>query len=320
MKPPFKITPALLNLCTEIAVLTGQLAGLPNSKPTPQLRRQNRIRTIQASLEIEGNTLDVNQITAIIEGKRVLAPAKDILEVTNAIQVYDRLASYNPYKESALLKAHAELMKGLINDAGHYRTNNVGVFKGEKVAHMAPKARLVPKLMSDLFVFLQKETTHPLILACVFHYELEFIHPFADGNGRMGRLWQTLLLRKFHPLFEFIPVESLIRERQKFYYQALGKADQSGDSTIFVEFSLITLRDALTEFNNSFRSAPQTDKERLEIARDFFKKKSFSRKNYLNLFKSISSATASRDLAEGVAQKILKRSGDKALARYQFKN
>lgn len=216
------------------------VSGVNNN---PKLRRANRIKTIQASLAIENNTLTVEQITGLLNGKRVLGTPVEIKEVKNAYEVYEQLLSFNPYSIGDLLKAHGILMSDLVNNAGHFRTGGVGVFKGSQVVHMAPPVEFVPKHIDNLFTWYQKSTVHPLIKRAVFHYEFEFIHPFADGNGRTGRLWHIMLLASWKEILAWIPVETLVKERQNEYYDALGKAD----STIFVEFMLIALRDALKE-------------------------------------------------------------------------
>jgi Fic family protein len=319
MKPPFTLNPKMLRLSTEIARLLGRLEGLHVAKPEPKLRKSNRVRTIQASLAIEGNTLALDQVTAILEGKRVIGPQREVLEVQNAIKAYDRILSFNPHSAKSLKEAHGILMRDLVEDAGKWRTKNVGIFQGNKVAHAAPQAKRVPELMAQLFTFVKGEKeTHPLILSAVFHYELEFIHPFSDGNGRIGRLWQTTLLTKFHPIFEFTPLESVIRNRQEAYYKALGLSDKAGDASPFIEFSLETIFEALEDLGKAIRPEPLSAEDRLEIAREQFRDRSFSRKDYLAIFKAISTATASRDLANGVESGILKMTGEKSRASYQF--
>jgi Fic family protein len=320
MKPPYTSSAKMLRLCIEIARALGRLEGLHVAKPEPKLRKSNRVRTIQASLAIEGNTLALDQVTAILEGKKVLGPKREIVEVQNAIRAYDRIGSYKPYSAKSLRDAHGILMTGLADDAGKWRTKNVGIFQGDKVAHAAPQAKRVPELMDRLFEFLKTDKeTHPLILSAVFHYELEFIHPFSDGNGRIGRLWQTTLLTKFHPLFEFTPIESVIRDRQKAYYKALGASDKTGDASPFIEFSLETIFEALEELSEAIQPEPLGVDARLEIAREKFRDRPFSRKDYLAIFKTISTATASRDLAHGVKKGFLRKDGEKALASYRFK-
>ncbi len=309
----------MLHLCTEIAKLLGQLEGFHVTKPEPKLRRSNRVRTIQASLSIEGNTLALEQVTAILDGKRVIGSKREILEVQNAIAAYDQISRFSPHSAKSLKLAHALLMKGLVEDAGKWRTRNVGVLQDDKVAHVAPQAKRVAELMDQLFAFVKEEKeTHPLILSAVFHYELEFIHPFSDGNGRIGRLWQTTLLSKFHPLFEFTPIESVIRKRQQAYYRALGLADKAGEASPFIEFSLETILEALEELRGDIRPEPILVKDRLEIAKEHFQQSSFSRKDYLAIFKTISTATGSRDLSHGVVSRALEKVGEKSQARYRF--
>jgi Fic family protein len=319
MRPPFKITNKSLSLCTDIARIVGQFEGISSPSPQPQLRRQNQIRTIHGSLAIEGNTLNLDQVTAILEGRKVLGDPREILEVRNAIKSYEQARKWNSLKEADLLKAHSIMMSGLVPDAGKYRSINVGIIKGSKVGHVAPKPKLVPHLMSELFDFLKRDRETPtLVKACIFHYKLEFIHPFSDGNGRIGRLWQHVILLSESPIFSYIPVESVIRERQAAYYQALSASDKAGDATIFIEFALTTIRDSLAQLMDQIRTKPLTTKDRLEIASSRFGRKSFSRKDYLIIFKSISSATASRDLLVGVQSGELKKDGEKALTRYSF--
>jgi len=238
--PPFTITTQIITLISRISEGLGRLSVLQEQKDL-RLRRINRIRTIQGSLAIEGNTLSEAQITAILEGKRVIAPPKDILEARNAIKAYEQFEQWQPAKARDLLNAHGILMAGLIDDAGYYRAGNVGVMNGEKVVHMAPQADRVPMLMDNLLQWLNATDQHPLIASSVFHYEFEFIHPFADGNGRMGRLWQTLILNQWNPLFAQLPVESMVHEYQAEYYQAINQSTQQTDSSPFIEFMLNTI-------------------------------------------------------------------------------
>ncbi len=317
MNPPFKITNRILSLAAEIARFLGQYEGINSPVPEPKLRRLNQLRTIQGSLAIEGNTLDLNQVTAILEGRRVIGDRREILEIRNAIDAYAR--KWNPLSKADLLKAHGVLMSGLVPDAGKFRSTNVGIIKNSKMSHVAPKPNFVPKLMSDLFHFLKSDRSiSPVIKACLFHYELEFIHPFADGNGRIGRLWQHVILLSESPIFAFIPVESIIKDRQEAYYIALSDSDKAGEATAFIEFSLSTIRDGLAELMEQTRAKPITTDGRLDIALSTFGSKVFTRKDYLNRFKSISTSTASRDLAAGVKSRKLKKTGDKAQAHYRF--
>jgi Fic family protein len=318
MEPPFSITPSILDNISRIERLIGRVESLNQPKPQPYLRKSNRVKTVQGSLAIEGNSLALEQVTALIEGKTVAGKKSDIQEVLNAIAVYDQMSDYDYLSPDDLLKAHGIMMGDLIKTAGKWRRGNVGIMKGSAVSHIAPQANRVPHLMSELFEFLKNNNEHPLISGCIFHYELEFIHPLEDGNGRMGRFWHSLLLHHYHPVFEFIPVESLIKENQKDYYRALEQADHSGDSTPFVEFSLSTIRQALATFLDELNPLPLTTQGRLEIARTHFKKRTFSRKDYLKHFKTISSATASRDLKFGVDNELLSKQGDKAQTIYNY--
>ena len=213
MKPPYEITSKILKSITSISEKIGEANAKYLVKTNPTLRKQNKIKTIHSSLNIEGNSLSEEQITAILENKRVIGPAKDIAEVLNALAVYETLSQFKPYAEKDFLKAHKMLLKGLIDTSGKYRTQGVGIVKGSKVEHIAPPSENVPFLMKYLFQYLKDKSEIPLIKSCVFHYEMEFIHPFMDGNGRMGRLWQTLILMADYPIFEFLPFETLISKK-----------------------------------------------------------------------------------------------------------
>lgn len=244
--PPFILTHSLLSRVAEIAELVGHWRSTQGSQ-IPMLRRENRIRTIQASLAIEHNTLSLEQVTAVIEGKPVLGLPREIQEVRNAFAAYEAMPSWDPAAPLDLLKAHGRLMQGLCDDAGCWRSGGVGIYRGEQLVHMAPPANQVPRLMGQLLHWLAESEAHPLIASCALHYELEFIHPFSDGNGRMGRLWQTLILSRWQPVMAFLPVETVIKSRQELYYHQLSQADRHSDCTAFIEFLLEALRDALTE-------------------------------------------------------------------------
>ena len=247
-QPPLTLTSHMLALVAEIAEQVGRLTvGQEVAALTPQLRRGNRIRTIQASLAIENNTLSVEQVTALLDGKQVLGLPREIQEVRNAFAAYDALPGWQPQRQADLLAAHDLLMQGLIDDAGCYRQGGVGIYREGRLLHMAPPASRVAELMQDLLRWLGASDWHPLIVSCVFHYEFEFIHPFADGNGRMGRLWQTLILSLWRPVLAYLPVETVIRDQQEAYYAALAAADQAAEATPFVEFMLAALRQALQE-------------------------------------------------------------------------
>lgn len=246
-QPPYMLTPAILRFVAEVSELVGRYTEAAKSRLTPRLRRDNRVRTIQASLAIENNTLTLEQVTAVIAGKRVLGHPREIQEVRNAFAAYEAMEQWVPDSVDDLLAAHALLMAGLMDDAGRLRSGGVGIFRGEQLVHMAPPARRVSQLVANLMDWLGRTDEHPLVASCLFHYEFEFIHPFADGNGRMGRLWQTLILRQWKPLLAFVPVETVVRERQEDYYRVLGVADERAEATPFVEFMLSAIRDAIEE-------------------------------------------------------------------------
>nr|MBC8479057.1 Fic family protein [FCB group bacterium] len=285
--------------------------------PPPELRKRNRIKTIQSSLEIEGNTLTEEQITDLVNDKRVLAPQKDILEVKNAIEVYRKLDDFDIYDLTSICQAHEILMLGLVVEPGKLRSSSVGIVKGNEVTHIAPPGRRVAPLIAELFEYLKNDSDLLLIKSCVFHYEFEFIHPFLDGNGRIGRLWQTLILKEHSSVFEFLPIEVLIKEMQYEYYSVLEQSDQSGNSTAFVEFMLAVINDALEDLLG-MQNVSLTNKGRIERFRDIVKNKFFTRQDYLRAFKQISSATASRDLSFAVHKGLIEKSGDKRTAKYIF--
>jgi len=317
MKPPYHITASILKLVTSISEKIGAVNANLLNKPSPTLRKQNRIKTIHSSLKIEGNTLTEEQITALLENKKVIGPKKDVLEVLNAIKIYENLEAYKPSKEKSFLKAHKNLMIGLIENAGNYRKQSVGIVKDSKVEHLAPPFQNVSYLMKDLFDYLQKSDEIALIKSCVFHYEMEFIHPFIDGNGRMGRLWQTLILMEEYPVFEFLPFETLISNDQGNYYKALAQSDKSGESSSFIEYMLGVIDTSLSELLD-FNSRTLNEKDRL----DYFvalNNVDFTRKDYMNVFKDISSATASRDLKKGVDLNLFDKVGEKNKTRYRLK-
>jgi Fic family protein len=266
-QPPYSLTPAILNLVAEISERIGHYTASAGHKMTPHLRRENRIRTIQASLAIENNTLSLSQVTAIIDGKRVLGHPREIQEVVNAFDAYEAMKNWNPASGDDLLTAHALLMKGLVADTGAFRSGGVGIYRRGQLMHMAPPANRIPLLMGDLLDWLNQTDTHPLVAGCVFHYELEFIHPFSDGNGRMGRLWQTLILSRWKPLFAYLPVETLIRDAQDDYYQVLGKADEQGEATLFIEFMLKVLLHAIQEMKLTDQASDYVTDQVLRLAK-----------------------------------------------------
>lgn len=241
------MTDRMTNLVAAISEQIGRIKVLSHGSLNPHLRKENRIRTIHASLAIERNSLSLQQVTAILDGKRILGNPNEIREVKNAYDTYERMLSLDPYSVNDLLKAHKTMMEGLIPENGRFRSGEVGVFDGDVVVHMAPPARFVPEEMQALFDWYKSSEIHPLIRSAIFHYEFEFIHPFADGNGRMGRMWHSLLLGKWNALFYWLPIEELIRSRQQEYYDALGKSDRESDSSAFVALMLEIILDAMQE-------------------------------------------------------------------------
>ncbi len=246
-KPPFHMTDKMTSLIAEISEEVGRITVLQERTISPHLRRENRIRTIHSSLAIEHNSLSLDQVTAILDGKRVLGNPNEIREVQNAYQAYEMMLRLNPASVDDLLKAHKLMMNGLVPENGRFRSGGVGVFDGDRLIHMAPPAEFVPEHIHNLFAWYQQSELHPLIKSAVFHYEFEFIHPFADGNGRMGRMWHSLLLGAWKELFFWLPIEELIQSRQQEYYDALGIADMQADSAGFVELMLEIIRDSLME-------------------------------------------------------------------------
>ena len=247
-KPPFEITNQMIDYVAEIAELVGKLNGTNHLTANPTLRRGNRIRTIHGSLAIEQNTLSLEQVTAVLNGKRVLAPPKDIAEVKNAYEIYERLDELDPYSVDDLLTAHGIMTRGLVEESGMFRTRPVGVVDSEgHVLHFGTLPQYVPDLVMELLEWAKTSEVHMLIRSCVFHYELELIHPFADGNGRVGRLWHTLLLSKWNPVFAWLPVESIIHDRQQEYYDAINASNDAGESTPFISFMLSAIKASLIE-------------------------------------------------------------------------
>lgn len=244
-QPPFHMTDKITNLTASICELLGQIKILSRGNLAPHLRKENRIRTIHSSLSIEHNSLSLEQVTAIIDGRRILGNPVEIQEVKSAYTAYEMMLTLDPYSVDDLLHAHEAMMNELISENGRFRSGGVGVFNGKVLVHMAPPANMVPGQIQDLFTWYKTSEIHPLIRSSIFHYEFEFIHPFADGNGRMGRMWHSLLLGRWNEIFYWLPVEELIRLRQDEYYNALGKSDTDADSCAFVEFLLQVIMDTL---------------------------------------------------------------------------
>ncbi len=247
-KPPFEINEKIMSEVIEIAELVGKASISNTISSNPTLRRTNRIRTIYSSLAIEQNTLDIEQVTAVLSGKRILAPPKDIAEVQNAYEIYEHMDKLNPYSIDNLLKAHSIMVKGLVNEAGEFRSRPVGIVDGEgNVLHFGTLPQYVPKLVEELLEWVEKSDIHMLIKSCVFHYEFELIHPFADGNGRIGRLWHTLLLSKWNSMFAWLPIESIIHDNQSEYYNAINVSNSKGYSSLFIDFLMSLFIHALVE-------------------------------------------------------------------------
>jgi Fic family protein len=318
MKPPYDITNRILSLYGQITEALGICQSILLVKPEAKLRKQNRIKTIHSSLAIEGNTLNIEHVTAIVEKTHVVGPKKDILEVQNAIKAYDQLNEFNPTKLKDFLQAHHVLMNGLVRNPGKFRRSQVGIIKGKQVAHIAPGYDMVPGLMNDLFEYLKKDTDLELIKSCVFHYEMEFIHPFEDGNGRMGRYWQTRLLMNVNPIFEFVPIEKLIKENQEEYYKVLEISDSTGSSTIFIEFMLDIINKSLRETISESTPTTSDYSKRVEYAlsqlNDWF-----DRKEYLSICKGISTATASRDIKQLLKEGLIESKGSGRMMKYRKK-
>jgi Fic family protein len=318
MKPPYEITFEILNLVSLISEKIGEVNARFLIKSNPILRKQNKIKTIHSSLSIEGNTLSESQITAILDNKRVVGPEKDIIEVINALKVYDGINNLDPFAEKDFLKAHKDLMKNLVLKPGNYRKESVGIVKGNAVEHIAPPHQNVSFLMKDLFQYLKNDKELILIKSCVFHYEMEFIHPFIDGNGRMGRLWQTVILMHQYKIFEFLSFETLIAKNQEAYYKVLSLCDKAGNSTQFIVFMLNIIHQSLNEILSE-STKKLTEVERLAIFLENYSSE-FSRKDYLKFFTDISSATASRDLLYGVNSNLIIKIGDKKTTIYKRAN
>ena len=304
-KPPFEITNAILDMVVEIAELIGQVNAASGMSVNPTLRRTNRIRTIYSSLAIEQNTLSLEQVTAVLDGKHVLAPPKDIAEVKNAYEIYERLDALDPYSVDHLLDAHGIMTKGLIQESGCFRSGPVGVVdKQGNILHFGTLPDYVPGLVGELLTWVKISDYHPLIKSCVFHYELELIHPFSDGNGRIGRLWHTLLLSKWKPIFAWLPVESIIHDRQQEYYEAINRSNDMGESTAFIEFMLSAIREALTEATQTCETKADT---RTQKILRFLRQNDYVTNADVRELLGVSAATANRILAKMVETEGLQK-------------
>lgn len=309
-KPPFEITNAILDDIAEIAELVGHVNASQDLSANPTLRRTNRIRTIYSSLAIEQNTLSLDQVTAVLNGKRVIAPPKDIAEVKNAYEIYEMMESLNPYSVDDLLSAHGVMTRGLVDESGCFRSGPVGVVdKQGNILHFGTLPDYVPGLVMELLNWVRESDFHMLIKSCVFHYELELIHPFADGNGRIGRLWHTLLLTQWKPMFAWLPVEYIIHDRQDEYYRAINRSNNEAASTSFIEFMLSAMKEALMEAVqvHNTENMSREDQRWYQIKRFLKKNGMITNADVREMFR-VSSSTANRILAkmtdDGKIQKI----------------
>lgn len=307
-KPPFSINEKIISDVAQIAELVGRVSIGSRLSSSPNLRRNNRIRTIYSSLAIEQNTLDMEQVTAVLSGKRVLAPPKDIAEVKNAYEIYEYIDELNPYSVSDLLKAHGVMMKGLLVEAGEFRLKPVGVVDGKgNILHFGTLPQYVPGLVCELLDWLEKSDIHILIKSCVFHYELELIHPFSDGNGRMGRLWHTLLLSKWNPIFAWLPIESIIHDNQNAYYDAINISNNNGESTAFIEFMLFVIKQALIEVSGDSVYSVRKSDGRKQMIISFLNSNEYVMNADVKKLLGVSSATATRVLTDLTKSGVLKR-------------
>ena len=301
-KPPFEITNSILDKIAEIAELVGHVNATAGLSTNPTLRRTNRIRSIYSSLAIEQNTLSLEQVTAVLNGKRVIAPPKDIAEVKNAYEIYEMMDSLNPYSVDDLLNAHAVMTRGLVEESGCFRSGPVGVVdKQGNILHFGTLPDYVPGLVNELLDWTQECDYHMLIKSCVFHYELELIHPFADGNGRIGRLWHTLLLTQWKPMFAWLPVESIIHDRQEKYYNAINQSNYDGESTAFIEFMLSAIKasliDAISTIDAMSDGMMDKDTLRWMQIKKFLETHTFIMNADVRMICDVSAATANRILA-----------------------
>lgn len=300
-KPPFEITNSILDKIAEIAELVGQVSATAGLTTNPMLRRTNRIRSIYSSLAIEQNTLSLEQVTAVLNGKKIIAPPKDIAEVKNAYEIYEMMDSLDPYSVEDLLNAHAVMTRGLVEESGCFRSGPVGVVdKQGNILHLGTLPDYVPGLTKELLDWVKDSEFHMLIKSCVFHYELELIHPFADGNGRIGRLWHTLLLTQWKPMFAWLPVESIIHDRQDEYYAAINQSNYEAESTVFIEFMLSAIKEALVEAVQTTGVAENMTIDELrwyKIERFLQKNDIITNADVRQLFQ-VSAATANRILAK----------------------
>lgn len=322
--PPFELTNRMITDVAEIAELVGRVSSTDHLSANPALRRSNRIRTVYGSLAIEQNTLTLDQVTAVLDGKRVLAPPKDIAEVRNAFEIYERLEQLNPYSIDDLLTAHGVMMQGLEQEAGAFRSRPVGVVnRAGEIVHFGTLPQYVPDAVMNLLNWVQDSEMPMLVRSCVFHYEFELIHPFADGNGRMGRLWHTLLLSKWNPMFAWLPVESIVHDHQQEYYEAINSSNEAVSSTAFIEFMLSAIKASLMEavsLSDGMSDAPK-DKavERWRQIEQFLESHDVIQNADVRQLCGVSAATANRILAGFVAEGRLVKCRESGHWAYRLK-
>ena len=323
LSPPFKITNDILNLVYEIGELVGKISAEKEFEKNLTLRKENRIKTIYSSLAIEQNTLTLEQVTDVINGKRVLAPLKDIKEVQNAYEIYERLEELDENSIKDLLLAHKIMTSELIKESGRFRSKNAGVYQGDKLIHMGTFPEYIPELINNLFLWLKNSKEHPLIKAAVFHYEFEFIHPFQDGNGRIGRLWHSLILSKWKKFFAWLPIESLVQKYQKEYYIVINNSNKDGESTEFILFMLEIIKETLIELVETQKMTDKVidkmtdkNKERVKLLMKYLdQNNSISNKEAQSLL-GISEATARRFLNSLVKENLLVAVGEYKARKY----
>ena len=315
----------MIDYVAEIAELVGKLSAVSSLSANPTLRRSNRIKTIHGSLAIEQNTLSLEQVTAVLNGKHVLAPPKDIAEVKNAYEIYERLDELDPYSVDDLLTSHGIMTRGLVEESGIFRTRPVGVVDSEgHVLHFGTLPQYVPDLIMELLDWVKTSEVHMLIRSCVFHYELELIHPFADGNGRVGRLWHTLLLSKWNSAFAWLPVESIIHDRQQEYYAAINASNEAGESTEFIEFMLSAIKTSLIEAidTSGEMSDGKMDKATLrwKKIKEYLKNHNYIMNADVRELCGVSAATANRVLSSFAKEEKLKKYREGGHWAYQLYN
>lgn len=323
--PPFELTNRIVSDVAEIAELVGRLTSTDKLSANPSLRRSNRIKTVYGSLAIEQNTLTLDQVTAVLDGKRVLAPPKDIAEVRNAFEIYERLETLDPYSIDDLLTAHGVMMRGLESEAGAFRSRPVGVVnQAGEIVHFGTLPQYVPEAVINLLEWVKSSELPMLIRSCVFHYEFELIHPFADGNGRTGRLWHTLLLSKWNPIFAWLPVESIVHDHQQEYYEAINNSNAVASSTAFIEFMLSAIKTSLMEAINMsdvMSDAPK-DKaaDRWKQIEQFLERHEVIQNADVRQLCGVSAATANRILAKLTAEGKLVKCRESGHWAYQRTN